>query len=169
MLEHYGLWQRPMGSRHPYLPRIRTICVLNKPRNTRNKGPPRKKNINMSYEYNPANLGNPLYRQPSQGEQRTGVVQSDTKCPGVIQSDTKYLGVIQKPTQPSTEPVSRSSSQPQPNVTPPTYGNSEGGSLAMSSSRTDKFEFETFLPTNNSSSNNCIMVNSSSIMPAIAS
>ena len=40
----------------------------------------------------------------------------------------------------------------------------------MSSSRTDKFEFETFLPTNSSnSSSNCTMVNSSSIMPAIAS
>ena len=169
MPEHYGLWQRPMGTRHPYLPRSRTICVLNNPRNTRNKGPPpHRRNTNMSYEYNPANLGHPLYRQPSQGEQRTGVVQCDKKCPGVIQSDTKYLGVIQKPTQPSTEPVSPSSNQPQPNVTLPTHGNSEGGSLAMSSSRTDKFEFETFLPTNSSSSN-CIVVNSSSIMPAIAS
>ena len=84
-------------------------------------------NTNMSY---PANLGHPLYCQPSQGEQRTGVVQGDTKRPGMIQSDTKYLGVIQKPAQPSTETVSRSSNQPQPNVTLPTLGNSEGCNLA---------------------------------------
>ena len=85
------------------------------------------KNTNMSY---PANLGHPLYCQPSQGEQRTGVVQGDTKRPGMIQSDTKYLGVIQKPTQPSSETVYRSSNQPQPNVTLPAHGNSEGCNLA---------------------------------------
>ena len=81
----------------------------------------------MSYEYNPANLGNPLYRQASQAEQCPGVIQ---KPPG---SQQQLL---------LTPP---SSTRPQPQIQLPT-STSDGGSLPQSRNRGEDFEYGGVLP-----------------------
>ena len=112
----------------------------------------------MSYEYNPANLGNPLYRQASQTEQ----------CPGVIQKPPGSQPGSHPGSQPRTQPGSQSrsqpsahqlpislpsSTQPQPKIQLPTSTSSEGGRLPPSRSIVgEEFKFGGLLQSSSAGS-----------------
>ena len=81
----------------------------------------------MSYEYIPANLGNPLYGQASQAAHCPGVIQ---KPPGSQPSTTTYQ--LQSP------PALASPSSTQPQVYLPT--STSGPDLHQSSVRGEEFE-----------------------------
>ena len=81
----------------------------------------------MSYEYIPANLGNPLYGQASQAAHCPGVIQ---KPPGSQPSTTTY--------QQQSSPALASPSSTQPQVYLPT--STSGPDLHQSSVRGEEFE-----------------------------
>ena len=81
----------------------------------------------MSYEYIPANLGNPLYGQASQAAHCPGVIQ---KPPGSQPSTTTY--------QLQSSPALASPSSTQPQVFLPT--STSGPDLHQSSVRGEEFE-----------------------------
>ena len=99
----------------------------------------------MSYEYNPANLGNPLFRQASQAEQ----------CPGVIQKPPGSQPPSQElPPSGAGLPLLTlpSSTLPQSQIQLPTSTSSEGGSLPHSRIGGEEFEFGGVLRSSSASS-----------------
>ena len=99
----------------------------------------------MSYEYNPANLGNPLFRQASHAEQ----------CPGVIQKPPGSQPPSQElPPSGAGLPLLTlpSSTLPQSQIQLPTSTSSEGGILPHSRIRGEEFEFGGVLRSSSASS-----------------